>query len=541
MRQRFRAIAFVSLLLLSVTMSPIALAASDDPIAPGVDAQQSWLRGYTVPEDTVTHGATGTPTWIVTVEGNDTSTLNAWTNESENRAFLSADDNTAVVAASPADIGVTRLQGVLNRGLSHKDYTVRISPNRYVSLAEPVSISSIPTAENATAIDVSALQDVATVGKSRPTAGIAYRDSTNVTTVGDARDAIGADNVSQTGDGLTVAVIDTGVNTANGTLGMESRVLNASKDFVESNGSYEDTVANNGIDAVEDGNGHGTWVASAIAADPNSSASDETYEGVAPDADILALRVLGDDGSGSTADIAEAVRYAEAHGADVIAMSLGSQLYTAEVGAAVQEACAGNTTAATIAAGNSRRAGSPYLASPADTPSECVIAVAASNTTTADKAGVASFSQLGADPGTTDVSSGVTRGEEVDLAAPGMLVEAQVATEFGATETRALSGTSMAQPFVAGATLQTLEARSELVNDSAGTRDALTSTARRMPNAATVEAGHGLVAPDRAIAENTTTQSQADAMDDEAAARDAFWRAAGEDSPFSWVTGLIGG
>ncbi|WP_167768630.1 S8 family serine peptidase [Haloarcula amylovorans] len=518
-------------------MSPVALAASDEPIAPGIEDNQEWFQGYQVPDDAVKHGS-GTPTWIVTVSDNDTSALSAWTNESESRSLLSKmDENQAVIAASPGDMGLTFWAGLRNNGLAHQAYVTRISPNRYLSMTEPVPTSSVPTAENATVPD-----DYGTFRQFRkdwPDSGIAYRDSMNVTTAGEAREVIGSDNLSADGSGLTVAVVDTEFNTANGTLGLEDNVLNASKDFTESNSTYEDTVEKNGLDAIRSGNGHGSWVGSTIVNDPNSSVSDEEYEGVAPGADVLALRVLGEDGSGSTADIAAAIRYAEAHGADVISLSLGSQLYTAEVAQALDDACAGNTTIATVAAGNARESGSPYLASPADAPTGCVVAVAATNTTAPSNAGVASFSQLGSDAG-ADLSGGVTRGQDVDVSAPGMLIEQRVATQYGTTDKVVLSGTSMAQPFVAGSALQLLDARPELVNDTAGTREALTSTTRTMPNAAVVESGQGMVAVDRAVEDNSTGQSQSEAMDDDAKFRNTFWENVGGDGFIDQIAKAIG-
>ena len=49
-------------------------------------------------------------------------------------------------------------------------------------------------------------------------------------------------------------------------------------------------------------------------------------ESVAPGATLMPIRVLGDDGGGSIDDVARGVDYARTHGADVINLSLGSEV-----------------------------------------------------------------------------------------------------------------------------------------------------------------------------------------------------------------------
>jgi len=136
---------------------------------------------------------------------------------------------------------------------------------------------------------------------------IATSEDAELTTLQETREMTGATTVDADTSGLTVAVIDTGVNTAdgrvfgNGTVGSDIRIADASKDFIE-----DETVAENGLDAVEDPNGHGTHVASTIAANH----SNNSHDGYAPNAEVLALRALDAEGSGSSADIAAAIRYA---------------------------------------------------------------------------------------------------------------------------------------------------------------------------------------------------------------------------------------
>ena len=127
-----------------------------------------------------------------------------------------------------------------------------------------------------------------------------------------ALDQIGAPEVwnpsdgynGSTGQGVTVAVIDTGVDLDHPEF--SGRIV-AGYDFVDN-----DTIA-------DDGNGHGTHVAGTIAA----ARDDLGITGVAYDANIMPIRVLDDDGYGSTADIIAGIRWAADNGADVINLSLG--------------------------------------------------------------------------------------------------------------------------------------------------------------------------------------------------------------------------
>jgi len=108
-----------------------------------------------------------------------------------------------------------------------------------------------------------------------------------------------------TGNGVTVAVLDTGVS--EGTDGY-GRLL-AGRDFADND------------DDPSDHDGHGTHVAGTI-----GQATDNGYgtAGVAPGAAILPVRVLGASGSGSLADVADGIVWATDQGADVINLSLGA-------------------------------------------------------------------------------------------------------------------------------------------------------------------------------------------------------------------------
>ncbi len=111
------------------------------------------------------------------------------------------------------------------------------------------------------------------------------------------------------GAGTTVAVVDTGVDLAHPDL---SSKLVAGDDFVAGQTDCPP--------GPQDENGHGTHVAGIAAAVTNNGIG---VAGVAPDAQIMPVRVLDADGSGSSDDVAAGIRWAADNGAEVINLSLG--------------------------------------------------------------------------------------------------------------------------------------------------------------------------------------------------------------------------
>ena len=120
-------------------------------------------------------------------------------------------------------------------------------------------------------------------------------------------DVIGAPGAwaTATGEGVTVAVVDSGVDLGHEDL--QGRLV-PGRDFVDDD------------DRPQDEYGHGTHVAGIIAAAADNGRG---VAGVAPGARIMPIRVLGPDGGGSLDDVVAGVRYAIEHGADVVNLSLG--------------------------------------------------------------------------------------------------------------------------------------------------------------------------------------------------------------------------
>lgn len=118
-------------------------------------------------------------------------------------------------------------------------------------------------------------------------------------------DAMQAERMWQTstGQGVTVAVIDSGVDSSVPELRGQ---LMPGKDF---------SATQRGVN--HDGEGHGTSMAMLIA---GRRSGDGTW-GLAPESKILPLRSVGANGSGG---MAKSIRYAADHGAKVINISLGA-------------------------------------------------------------------------------------------------------------------------------------------------------------------------------------------------------------------------
>lgn len=85
---------------------------------------------------------------------------------------------------------------------------------------------------------------------------------------------------------------------------------------------------------VNDKHGHGTHVVGIISANNDSKG----IVGVAPKAKILAVKVLNDNGSGSSKSVANGIYYAIEKGCNIISMSLGASTPMPDVHKAIQTA-----------------------------------------------------------------------------------------------------------------------------------------------------------------------------------------------------------
>jgi serine protease len=153
------------------------------------------------------------------------------------------------------------------------------------------------------------------------------------------------------GKGVTVAVIDTGVAYADTRKGKQARDFSQTRFTKGYDFCARDEMPN-------DDNGHGTHVAGTIA---ESTDNNEGVAGLAFDATIMPLKVLTAEGYGSSANIAEAIRWAADHGANIINMSLGGPMPDKLMQSACEYAHSKGVTIV-CAAGNSGREGVGYPA-----------------------------------------------------------------------------------------------------------------------------------------------------------------------------------
>lgn len=232
---------------------------------------------------------------------------------------------------------------------------------------------------------------------------------------------------SASGDGVTVAVLDSGVQASHPDLDDplprgRQRVLAGTTFLVPESGRPN----LNGRPGNVDPNGHGTHVAGIIAAARDNGIG---VAGLAPDAQVLPVRVLDAEGYGWSSDVAQGIYWAHQQGADVINLSLAGPYSSSTVSAAIEHVSTDSSrgkppTLVVAAAGNS---GTIYpVMYPAAHPR--VLAVASSDRN--DR-----------------IASDSSRGSYVDVAAPGVAILSTCTP----TSYCMRSGTSMASPLVAAA------------------------------------------------------------------------------------------
>ncbi len=220
------------------------------------------------------------------------------------------------------------------------------------------------------------------------------------------------------GMGVTVAVIDTGVACFDD--GVFSRGTDLSGTKCVAGYNFVDKGAR-----PSDDQSHGTHVAGTIA---QTTGNGKGGAGLAYCATLMPVKVLSKQGWGTTANIAEGVRFAADHGAQIINLSLGGPLRSAVLEDAVAHARSKGVTLVAAAGNSGGTVGYPAAY-------RGVIAVSATDSSDA----VPRFS---------------SRGPQIAIAAPGVDVTQQTVCNAGRDRCElfgTLSGTSMASPHVAAA------------------------------------------------------------------------------------------
>jgi subtilisin family serine protease len=213
------------------------------------------------------------------------------------------------------------------------------------------------------------------------------------------------------GAGIVVAILDTGIDASHPDLAASVSPLGW--DFIDDDAlptDEADGIDQDGDGAADEGAGHGTHVAGLV-------------HTVAPEATLMAVRVLDTEGAGTAVSVARGIRFAVENGAHVMNLSLGMYVGADVITDAIRDAEDAGVVAI-CAAGNRGVHDRDHF------PSRLSKTVAVTATDADDfKAGFANF------------------GPDVDLSAPGVGLLSTFLDHGYAT----WSGTSMATPLVAGA------------------------------------------------------------------------------------------
>lgn len=308
-------------------------------------------------------------------------------------------------------------------------------------------------------------------------------------------------NAGFTGEGVGVAVIDTGVYPHPD---LEGRIT-AFKDYV------------NGKDGVEnayDDNGHGSHCAGLVGGDGKMANGE--FKGPAYECDIIGIKALDKNGGGQMSNVVKAVQWAirnkDQYNIQVISLSLGagSNLHEDDdiVAEAIKAAYEANIVPV-VAAGNSgpskHTIGTPATSSYALT----VGAYDDKNTASHADDTMAFFSSRG--PTTRD------KNIKPDIASPGVQMVSHRSPRSSIDHANVakmgdhyvlLSGTSMATPVCAGAVALVRQANPDLSAEQV--IEIMKDTAQEMPDTKGILGGHGLVDPGAAVARALAMKEEAE-------------------------------
>ncbi|MEV6882590.1 S8 family serine peptidase [Streptomyces sp. NPDC051135] len=281
-----------------------------------------------------------------------------------------------------------------------------------------------------------------------------------------------------TGKGVTVAVLDSGVDAGHPDLA--GRIAQ-SKSFIPGQ-------------EVADRHGHGTHVTSTVGG--SGAASDGKEKGVAPGATLAVGKVLDDGGSGSESEIIAGMEWAARDvDADIVSMSLGST-----------EASDGTDPMAEAVNTLSRETGALFV-------------IAAGNTGAPSSIGSPGAADAALTVGAVDsadqaawfTSAGPRYGDNAlkpDLSAPGVgILAARSRLAEGTGDYTSMDGTSMATPHIAGVAALLAEEHPDW--DGARLKNALMSTSKEL-DAPVHQLGAGRVSVPDAVGADVTATGSAD-------------------------------
>jgi subtilisin family serine protease len=423
---------------------------------------------------------------------------------------LATEENRALIAqklkeSTPQiNLHKTKIQNEQNQVLSRIGNTYdlvssRSTPNRtvYTNGSKDIYVSKFSMTSNSVVVKNISESELANLVKGLSSiesiepvqrVTVSLTDTADVINSAQLSEYVGANGAMLTGQGVSIGIVDTGVDYTHQDLGSCSFLTTANCKVM---GGYD--FINNDSDPMDD-HGHGTHVAGTSAGNGyyTSSGNNIPLKGIAPDAKIYAYKVLSADGSGSSDSVVAGIErcvdpnndgLTDDH-LDICSLSLGSasgnplDSQSSAVDAGVDAG-----VVFTIAAGNAgpgaHTIGSPGTSRKAITvgaackPSQVGVSPACSEQ-------VASFSSRG--PEIFVNENGITETlQKPDIIAPGVSICAAQFDNYSPSSTCldsahiAISGTSMATPVVAGLSALLVQAHPEM--SPAQIKDALMVTA----------------------------------------------------------------
>ncbi|MBQ7528972.1 S8 family peptidase [bacterium] len=278
-----------------------------------------------------------------------------------------------------------------------------------------------------------------------------------------------------TGKGVTVCVIDTGIAPH---ADFEGRIV-----------GFKDMV--NGKTEPYDDQGHGTHCAGICAG--SGKTSEGKFTGVAPEANLVGVKVLDRNGSGAFSNVIKGIQWAVEHkdefSIDVISMSLGgyiTQSYKDDPVVQAVEAANAAGVSCVIAAGNEGPS-SGTIGSPGNAPSAITVgALDDKGTPEREDDTIAYFSSRG--------PSRIDKSEKPDILAPGVNITAASHRGNGYVT---MSGTSMATPFAAGVDALMHQVKPDI--SPAETKEIMMKFADKLEGLDKFQQGKGVIDPQENI------------------------------------------
>ena len=334
-----------------------------------------------------------------------------------------------------------------------------------------------------------------------------------------------------TGRGIGIAVVDSGV-AAHPDLG--SRLV-AAIDFTAASPAVS-------TDPLGDQGGHGTHVAGLAAGDGTASAGE--YTGMAPQANIVDVRVIDATGSSNISTVLRGLQWVLANRATynirVVNLSLGAPAaasYTLDPLATAAEILTFAGIVVVVAAGNTGPNAGTIMSPGYDPYVITVGAVDDNGTVGTEDDSIASFSSRGPTADGATKPDLVAPGRKmVSLRSPGSALDqlfperAVTATNSATADYFRLSGTSMAAPVVAGAIALMLERNPSLSPEQV--KQHLRATATPVPGASPSDEGAGMLNAVAAVGDVDAAQDYSLLRVTDAFASDMFAYLVGQ--PFVW-------